>query len=194
MKKLINGLLLVCAMGAFTFACSGGKESTEEQTDMATETAGEGDLQTITVNVISKSNSELKGTAIFKEMSNGNILLEVNLLNITAGDHAVHLHETGDCTADDGSSAGGHWNPMGVAHGNRATDANFHQGDIGNLVVGEDGGGSLSMEIEGWTVGGPDETNILNKAVIVHAGPDDFTSQPSGAAGPRIGCGVIKNG
>ena len=190
MKKLINGLLLVCMIGAFTLACSGSKENTE----MATEASETGDLQTITVNLINKSNSELKGTAIFKEMSNGNVQLDVNLSGLMAGNHAVHLHQTGDCSAADGSSAGGHWNPTGVNHGNRATDIDFHQGDIGNLVIGEDGTGSLSMEVVGWTIGGPEETNILNKAVIVHAGPDDFTSQPSGAAGPRVGCGAIING
>ena len=63
--------------------------------------------------------------------------------------------------------------------------------NIGNITIGEDSTGTFNMQVEGWSIEGDSTTNILNKAEIVHAGPDDFTSQPSGAAGPRIGCGVI---
>ncbi|WP_339697024.1 superoxide dismutase family protein [uncultured Roseivirga sp.] len=190
MKKQINGMLLICAVAAMTFGCSQSKEKSEQQSEPASEKVAES-LKTVTVDLASKSDSKLKGTVIFKELANGKINIDVNLMNIEPGDHAVHIHAVGDCSAADGTSAGGHWNPMNVAHGNRAEGGDFHQGDIGNLNVREDGNGSLSMDVEGWTIGGDDSTNILNKALIVHAGPDDFTSQPAGAAGPRIGCGVI---
>tara|TARA_A100000171_G_C2133469_1_gene148297 strand:- start:2625 stop:3215 length:591 start_codon:yes stop_codon:yes gene_type:complete len=190
MKKQINGMLLICAVAALTFGCSQSKEKSEEKVDSATETA-EKSLESVIVDLESKSDSQLKGTVIFKELANGKINIDVTLMNIEPGDHAVHIHAIGDCSAPDGTSAGGHWNPMGVDHGNRSEGGDFHQGDIGNLTVGEDGNGSLSMDVEGWTIGGDENTNILNHAVIVHAGPDDFTSQPAGAAGPRIGCGVI---
>lgn len=190
MKKQINGMLLICAVAAMTFGCSQTKGKSEEQSGTAAEKVTES-LKTVTVDLLSKNDSNLKGTVVFKELANGNIQLNVDLNSIEPGNHAVHIHAIGDCSAADGTSAGGHWNPMGVAHGNRAEGGDFHKGDIGNLVIGENGNGSLSMEVEGWTIGGDDSSNILNKAVIVHAGPDDFTSQPAGAAGPRIGCGVI---
>ncbi|MGW8123938.1 superoxide dismutase family protein [Roseivirga echinicomitans] len=189
MKKQIKGILLIGAVAAMSFGCAQKKENTEE-TKVATEVAAE-PLKTVTVELSSKSDSFLKGTAVFKELANGNIQLDVNLNSIEPGNHAVHIHAIGDCSAADGTSAGGHWNPTGVAHGNRASSEEFHKGDIGNLIIGEDGTGSLSMEVEGWSIGGDDSSSILNKALIVHAGPDDFTSQPAGAAGPRVGCGVI---
>ena len=190
MKKQINGMLLICAVAAMTFGCSQSKEKTEEKSDSATEIAAE-PMKSVSVDLLSKNDSNLKGTVVFKELANGKIQLDVKLNSIEPGNHAVHIHAVGDCSAADGTSAGGHWNPMGVDHGNRAEGGDFHKGDIGNLMISEDGSGSLSMEVEGWTIGGDDNSNILNKAVIVHAGIDDFTSQPSGAAGPRIGCGVI---
>lgn len=139
--------------------------------------------------ISSASGSSLTGKAVFTE-DNGKVKLELTVQNAEQGQHAVHLHETGDCSAPDATSAGGHWNPTNKNHGKRGT-GEFHKGDIGNMEVGEDGTGSMSMPVEGWSIGGPDSTNIVNKAVIIHAGADDFTSQPSGNAGARVGCGVI---
>jgi Cu-Zn family superoxide dismutase len=113
------------------------------------------------------------------------------LENLTAGEHAVHLHENGDCSADDATSAGGHWNPAGNDHGKRGEDE-YHAGDIDNLTVGEDGIGNLEIVVEGWSIGDGQDSDILNKAIIIHADADDFTSQPSGAAGSRVACGVIQ--
>ena len=86
----------------------------------------------------------------------------------------------------------GHWNPTDEPHGKWGVPP-FHSGDIGNINVGSDGVGRL-LELatkDRWSIGGPPETNILGKAIIVHAGEDDFKSQPSGDAGKRVGCGVI---
>ena len=79
-------------------------------------------------------------------------------------------------------------------HGKRGDGTAFHKGDIDNMKVGDDGKGSLTMTIEGWSIGGADSTNIIGKSVIIHEKADDFTSQPSGNAGGRISCGVIKEG
>ena len=73
--------------------------------------------------------------------------------------HAVHLHENGDCSAEDGSSAGGHWNPTMKPHGKRGDGTSFHKGDIGNMTVGNDGKGTMSMTVDGWSIGGADSTN-----------------------------------
>jgi Cu-Zn family superoxide dismutase len=103
---------------------------------------------------------------------------------------AVHIHEHGDC-GDMGKMAHGHWNPTKMNHGKWGS-ASFHSGDIGNVDLNGEGKGTLEMETDLWTISGTDSTkNILGKAIIVHGGKDDYTTQPTGNAGSRIGCGVI---
>jgi Cu-Zn family superoxide dismutase len=103
---------------------------------------------------------------------------------------AVHIHEHGDC-GDMGKMAHGHWNPTKMNHGKWGS-ASFHSGDIGNVYINGEGKGTLEMETDLWTISGTDSTkNILGKAIIVHGGKDDYTTQPTGNAGSRIGCGVI---
>ncbi|MBB1489809.1 superoxide dismutase family protein, partial [Oceanospirillum sp. D5] len=112
----------------------------------------------------------------------------------TAGEHAIHIHQTADCTSADGKSAGGHWNPTGKPHGKWGDVTGYHKGDIGNFTADENGNGTISMTTDESCIGCGDSTkDILGKAVIVHAGADDFTSQPSGAAGARVSCaGIIE--
>ena len=139
----------------------------------------------------SKSNSNVSGQVTFTE-KNGFVTMEATIMNATEGNHAIHIHAEGDCSSADGKSAGGHWNPTNENHG-KWEEPPFHKGDIGNIVIGKDGKGSISRETDLWCIGCEDETkNILGKAIIIHQGPDDFTSQPAGAAGARIGCGVIQ--
>lgn len=76
-------------------------------------------------------------------------------------------------------------------HGKRGSGP-CHKGDIGNMVVDSEGKGTYKLVVEGWSIGGPDSTNVVGKAVIVHEKADDFTSQPAGNAGARIACGVIQ--
>lgn len=143
--------------------------------------------------VIGSSNdSGISGEAIFTQ-NDDQITLMVDIQGATVGLHAVHIHEYGDCSATDGTSAGGHWNPTGVAHG-KWGEGEFHLGDIGNIMVGEDGTGSISLTTDLWEIGTGSDVDVVGKSIIVHAGADDFTSQPSGAAGSRIGCGVIELG
>lgn len=145
---------------------------------------------TAVVNIQAKSNSNVSGTVTFTEV-NGKVMMDAKLSGLTPGNHAIHIHETGDCSAPDGKSAGGHWNPTNKNHGKWMQDP-FHIGDIGNLVADEQGNGSISRETDLWCIDCEDSNkNIISKAIIIHAGPDDFSSQPSGAAGPRVGCGEI---
>ena len=138
----------------------------------------------------SKNESGISGTVTFQDVD-GIVTMEARVEGLTEGDHAIHIHETGDCSADDGTSAGGHWNPTNVDHGKWGT-APFHVGDIGNLNAGADGTASINRTTGLWCVGCDDATkNVVGKAIIIHEGPDDFSSQPSGAAGARIGCGEI---
>lgn len=139
---------------------------------------------------ISASNdSGLTGEVVFTQ--NGDqVTFMIEIQGASPGLHAVHIHEYGDCSAPDGTSAGGHWNPTDVAHG-KWGEGEFHLGDIGNISVSEDGTGSLSLTTDLWEIGTGSDIDVVGKSMIVHAGEDDFTSQPSGAAGSRIGCGVI---
>ena len=102
--------------------------------------------------------------------------------------HGFHVHEYGDCRAPDGTSAGGHYNPKGMDHG-APTDSERHMGDLGNLAAGEDGIATIDFVDEELVLSGT--TSIVGYGVVIHAERDDLTSQPTGDAGPRIGCGVI---
>ena len=136
------------------------------------------------------SGSNLTGTATFTQ--NGDtITLVVEIQNVSPGLHAVHIHEKGDCSSPDGTSAGGHWNPTNVAHG-KWGEGEFHLGDIGNITVGEDGTGKIELTTNLWEMGTGSDLDVVGRGIIVHADADDFTSQPSGNAGARIGCGAIQ--
>lgn len=104
--------------------------------------------------------------------------------------HGFHIHETGDCSAVDAASAGGHYNPAGMAHG-RANAAQHHAGDIDNVVADGNGVAHVNVHVSGVVLGGDPSRDILGRAFVVHAMPDDYTTQPSGASGTRVACGVI---
>ncbi|GAB3100580.1 hypothetical protein GCM10027159_24310 [Lysobacter terrae] len=104
--------------------------------------------------------------------------------------HAIHIHEKGDCSAADATSAGGHFNPAQQPHG-RAGSGPHHGGDMDNIVADAKGVAHVDVRALGVTLGGG-ATNIGGRAVVVHAVQDDYVTQPSGNAGARVACGVIK--
>jgi Cu-Zn family superoxide dismutase len=103
--------------------------------------------------------------------------------------HGIHIHENGDCSAPDASSAGGHFKPLSKQHGAPGRDS--HVGDLGNITANHAGVAYVDVLALGATLGGAAATNISGRAVIVHAGVDDLKSQPAGDSGARIACGVI---
>ncbi|ELM3642939.1 superoxide dismutase family protein [Flavobacterium psychrophilum] len=137
-----------------------------------------------------KSQSNVAGTANFIE-KNGTVTMVVNLSGLTPGEHAIHIHEKSDCSATDGSSAGGHWNPTFKKHGKWGS-AEHHKGDIGNFTADLNGNATIKFSTSEWCIGCQDPTkDILGKGLIVHKGTDDFTSQPAGNAGARVACSAI---
>lgn len=133
--------------------------------------------------------NEAQGTVEFMQEAGG-VRVTARLTGLSEGDHGFHIHEKGDCSAADGTSAGGHFNPEGKAHG--APDAaERHIGDLGNITADASGQARYNRLDTHIRLGGADR--IVGLAVIVHRDPDDF-SQPTGAAGPRVGCGVIEGG
>jgi Cu-Zn family superoxide dismutase len=105
--------------------------------------------------------------------------------------HAIHIHERGDCSAADATSAGGHFNPAGAAHG-RAGGGAHHAGDMDNIAADAAGVARVDVQARGVTLGSGAANDILGRAIVVHAAADDYTSQPTGNAGARIACGVIE--
>jgi Cu-Zn family superoxide dismutase len=134
--------------------------------------------------------SNVFGTVTFSSVNEG-VRVVADLEGLTPGKHGFHIHEKGDCSAPDGTSAGGHFNPGGTPHGAPENPpAQRHAGDLGNLEV--DANGKVHYEIVDPIISLDGENAIVGKAVIVHAGPDDLVSQPTGNAGPRAACGVIQ--
>ena len=139
----------------------------------------------------SKSGTQTQGTAKFVQTGK-NVEMDLNVYKLTPGIHAVHIHEKGDCSSTDGSSAGGHWNPTNHDHGKFGSET-FHMGDIGNLNADKEGTARMVFKTDKWCIGCKDETkNIVGKSLIIHAGRDDFKTQPTGNAGGRVGCIEIK--
>ena len=117
----------------------------------------------------------------------GGVRVVARLEGLTPGIHGFHLHEKGDCSAPDATSAGGHYNPDGSPHGRpEAAAAQRHAGDLGNIEAGPNGKATLDR-VDPILV----YENLVGLAVLVHAKADDLTSQPAGNAGPRVGCGAI---
>ncbi|MBC7744117.1 MAG: superoxide dismutase family protein [Flavobacterium sp.] len=167
---------------------------TEDSTSVASQTASNntnGGLKAHADVSSTKADTAGKGRAEFRNKRDGSVELELQLsFPVMANKSvAVHLHEHGDCS-DSGKGAHGHWNPTQESHGKWGS-AQYHSGDIGNINLNSKGEGRIKLSSNRWTIGGDDKTNILNRSIIVHSGVDDYTTQPSGNSGSRIGCGVI---
>ena len=107
-------------------------------------------------------------------------------------EHGLHIHEVGDCSSGDGMSTKGHFNPLGKPHA-RHDVGERHAGDLPSLKPGKDGRAKVDVMLDVITIGSG-ATNIVGRGLIVHADPDDFKTQPTGNAGARIACGVIRPG
>ncbi|WP_282111869.1 superoxide dismutase family protein [Maribacter stanieri] len=197
MKIFKTQLALLAILVAFSCKevkkeASDAKEEVEELMDEAKTEMNEEET-VVKFMLEPKSDSKVKGEVTFTE-DDDEVSMVAVLSGLTEGEHAIHIHQTADCTAADGSSAGGHWNPTNEPHGKWGASEGYHKGDIGNFTADADGNAKVEFSTEEWCIGCDDENkNILGKGVIVHQGIDDFTSQPSGAAGARVSCaGIIE--
>lgn len=138
----------------------------------------------------SKSGASTTGEVLFA-VKNNEVTMQLDVANASPGRHAVHLHVNPDCSSADAESAGPHWNPTNEVHG-QLEHGPSHKGDIGNLIVGNDGKGTLVFSTKEWSMGTGQKNDVVGRAVVVHASEDDFRSQPAGNAGGRIACGVIR--
>ena len=137
----------------------------------------------------SRSGSSVTGTVSFQSAGQ-KVRVEASVAGLTPGEHGFHVHEAGDCSAADASSAKGHFNPATKAHGHHA-GAEHHAGDMPNLVADGSGKATLAVELDTLSLtDGP--AGILNRSVVIHADPDDYKTQPAGNSGKRVACGVIR--
>jgi Cu-Zn family superoxide dismutase len=136
------------------------------------------------------------GTATMTEEARG-VRIEIQAANLPAGRHGFHIHDAGRCEPPQFTSAGGHFNPGALKHG-MENAAGPHGGDLPNLVIGADGTGSLTVLNPYITLAGGDSGASLfhpgGTALVIHAGPDDYYTDPAGNSGERIACGVITKG
>lgn len=188
------------ALAAFTLAGCG--PSTTEQTNVVVPdaestpisetTPAEDNAVTVgtTATAVLKptKDNKIAGTVTFTKEADG-IRVVADLTGLTPGEHGFHVHETGDCSAPDATSAGGHFNPSNMPHG-APDDAERHEGDLGNITADSAGKAHYDRVDKVLSFEGPD--SIVGRAVIVHTGVDDLKSQPSGDAGGRGACGVIE--
>ena len=134
--------------------------------------------------------NSVRGSVRFIKVDDG-VRVIADVTGLASGKHGFHVHENGNCSAPDGSSAGGHFSNGTTPHGAPDNDADMrHAGDLGNVTADSEGHAHLDRVDPVLSLSGP--MSIVGRAVIVHGGMDDLTSQPSGAAGPRVACGVIE--
>jgi len=181
-------ICLIATLAAMT-ACVRGTRSTKAEPAEHHEHAPVENAATLGHDAVcvlhSTSGSQTAGVIRFRQQDEV-VVITVAVSGLLPGSkHAMHIHELGDVRAADGASVGGHYNPEGHDHGGPGSKQH-HAGDLGNIAA--DGAGEARVELR---VEGLDFTDILGRSVVVHAHEDDFVTQPSGNAGPRIAVGVI---
>lgn len=176
----------------FFAACGGGAASTPEETATG---GGEVAVEAEAAPAIAEAmlqpteGNETAGTVRFEQTPEG-LAVQVDLTGLPpSSEHGFHVHEVGDCSAPDATSAGDHYNPEGHAHALPNGEAR-HAGDMGNITADENGEVHTSIVVDTMSLDGSAPSPV-GRAVIVHANPDDG-SQPTGNAGARIACGVVE--
>jgi Cu-Zn family superoxide dismutase len=144
--------------------------------------------QRATTQLQATKGSKTFGEATFEQVGD-KVRILVNVQGLKPGqEHGFHIHEVGDCSSGDGMSTKGHFNPYGKPHGQPGSG---HAGDLPALKADKGGRAKLDAMLAGISVG-PGAASIVGRGLIVHADPDDYKTQPTGNAGARIACGVIR--
>ena len=180
---------LVIASGVVAAAWSGCSPRGEPTTEApGGDVRAEGAIVAAVAELQAKSQSSVRGTVRFVRDTDG-VRVMADITGLTPGEHGFHVHEVGDCSAPDATSAGDHFNPTQQPHAGRDAERR-HVGDLGNLEAGADGRARLNYVDRKISLDGPH--SIVGRSVVVHAGRDDGSTQPSGGSGDRIACGEIR--
>ncbi|MFO1275586.1 MAG: superoxide dismutase family protein [Sphaerotilus natans] len=153
--------------------------------------AGHGDGPMAMAKLEPTRGNAVSGMVMFHEHGD-HVMVHAKVSGLKPGaEHGFHVHEKGDCSSGDGMGTGGHFNPTAKPHGPQ--DADHHAGDMPALKADASGNADIVFHLSGVTLkDGP--TSLIGKGLIVHAGPDDYKTQPTGNSGARIACGVIAQG
>ena len=178
---LLLGLFLYFTLPAFAqdHAKEHGKEKSKKK---------DNDVKMVVTKAVAVLNPTQGNTAqgvVTFTQAEGGVHIVAKFTGVPKGDHGFHIHEFGDCSAPDGTSAGPHFNPTNVIHAGRDAEKR-HMGDLGNVTADEQGTITLDYLDKHIKL-----ALIIGRGMILHANPDDFTTQPTGNAGGRIACGVI---
>ena len=188
MSKIKLGIRLFALTGIFLIlnACNGGETSNKIVADH--DITSNTDMITKAICVMTPTEGyEVKGLITFTQTDDG-ILIEADIEGLTEGNHGFHIHEWGDISKSDGTSAGGHFNPDNTDHAGPG-DAIRHAGDLGNITADENAKAHY-RQIDS-LISFTGKNNIIGRSVIIHVGEDDLVSQPTGDAGGRVAQGVI---
>jgi Cu-Zn family superoxide dismutase len=160
-------------------------------TSIISSCSGNKDAEVAEAKLATTADSQDMGTAKFYQLADGKMRMDLEINYPARADStvAVHFHEHGDC-GNKGENAHGHWNPTKENHG-KWDSAVHHSGDIGNIQLDDKGHGKISITTDRWSTIDNDSKTIIGRGIIVHGGTDDYTTQPTGNSGPRVGCGVI---
>lgn len=183
-------VLLMTACTVLSVGCSTPPSKSMEAPMPAAGGSASDAALTASANLASASGSLVSGKVALMPM-NGGVHLTGEVGGLAPNSvHGIHIHETGDCSAVDAASAGGHFNPAGQAHGKAGAGAH-HAGDMDNITANAEGVARVDMHLQGVTVGSRGANDVVGRAVVVHAAADDYRSQPAGNSGARVACGVI---
>lgn len=144
--------------------------------------------QTATATLAPTAGNTAAGTVAFTQKGD-KVTVTAKVSGLAPGGHGFHIHEKGDCSAPDATSAGGHFNPTGKAHGDPA-GPDHHAGDMPMLQADASGNAALTADLDVIRIGGG-ASDIVGRSVVVHKDADDFKAQPTGNSGARVACGVI---
>jgi len=184
-----HALATVIATGLLAACASTAPQDTARQTAPAMATSST--VARASVALAPASGSLVSGKLSLMAMGSGvHITGEVGGL-APGSTHAIHIHEKGDCSAADATSAGGHFNPAAKPHG-RVGHGDHHGGDMDNITANGEGVATVNVHAAGVVMGGGAANDVIGRGVIVHAAADDYATQPTGNAGARVACGVIK--
>lgn len=153
---------------------------------------GAGNPKPIAVSQLNPTQGNKTNGSVSFVQNGDRIIIDARIDGLTPGAHGFHVHERGDCSAPDGMSAGGHFNPSGRPHGG-PEHADRHAGDFGNLNADANGNAVLRLTVPASQISLAREASnsVVGKALIVHTDPDDYKTQPTGNAGKRVACGII---
>ena len=189
MKKLLVTIFLSALIGLFS-ACAG-TDNVAVQTHDHSEHMHDADQSAsahASAALMPTQGNNVQGNVTFRQEADG-VRVIAEIRGLTPGSHGFHVHENGDCSAPDASSAGGHFNPHQTEHG-KVGEGAYHAGDLPSLEADADGNAKLDVLLNSLEITG--DHGIAGRGLIVHADPDDYVSQPTGNAGARVACAVIQ--